>query len=170
MNINSSKNDILKVEAQLSALKSYVNCELSIIRNQIESYTEHTKMSLDHESRNIDALHKNIALLQIELIEKNRIIKSLMETQTDVLDLMVDLRRQPNTPEQNITEHLSQDKFNQRSHNYRNKDHSRRKQHKRNQQLGKEKKIIYVRNLHKNVTESDLVELFDLKTTNDLNR
>ena len=127
-------------------------------------------MSLDHENRNIDAPHKNIAFLQIELIENNRIIKSLMETQTDVLDLMVDLRRQQNTPEQNITEHLSQDKFNQRSHNYRNKDHSRRKQHKRNQQLGKEKKIIYVRNLHKNVTESDLVELFDLKTTNDLNR
>ena len=33
LNINSSKNDILKVEAQLSALKSYVNCNLSILRN-----------------------------------------------------------------------------------------------------------------------------------------
>ena len=29
------------------------------------------------------------------------------------------LRQQPNTPEQNITEHLSQNKFNKRSHNYR---------------------------------------------------
>ena len=48
LNINSSKNDILKVEAQLSALKSYVNCELSILRNQMESLTEHTKMSQDH--------------------------------------------------------------------------------------------------------------------------
>ena len=44
--INSSKNNILKVEAQLSALKSYVNCELSILRNQLESFTEHTQMSL----------------------------------------------------------------------------------------------------------------------------
>ena len=33
LNINSSKNDILKVEAQLSAIKSYVNCELSKLRN-----------------------------------------------------------------------------------------------------------------------------------------
>ena len=44
--IKSSKNNILKVEAQLSALKSYVNCELSILRNQLESFTEHTQMSL----------------------------------------------------------------------------------------------------------------------------
>ena len=76
----------MKVEAQLSALKSYVNCELSILRNQIESFTEHTKMSLSHENRNIDALYKNIAFLQHELTEKNKQIKSLMETQTAVLD------------------------------------------------------------------------------------
>ena len=123
LNINSSKNDILKVEAQLSALKSYVNCKLLILRNQIESFTEHTKLSLGHENRNIDALHKNISFLQNDLTEKNKIIKSLIETQTAVLDVMADLRQQPNTPEQNVMEHLSQVKFNQTSHNYRNKDH-----------------------------------------------
>ena len=42
LNINSSKNDILKVEAQLWALKMHVNYELSILRNQTESFTEHT--------------------------------------------------------------------------------------------------------------------------------
>ena len=31
LNVNFRKNDILKVEARLSALKSYVNCELSIL-------------------------------------------------------------------------------------------------------------------------------------------
>ena len=104
LNINSSKNDILKVEAQLSALKSYVNCELSILRDQIESFTEYTKMLLSHENRNIDALHDNIAFLQNESTEKNKIIKSLMETQTAVLDVITDLRQQTNTPEQNRTE------------------------------------------------------------------
>ena len=69
-------------------------------------------MSLGHENKNIDALHKNIAFLQNELTEKNKIIKSLMETQTAVLDVMTNLRQQPNTPEQNIAEHLSQEKFN----------------------------------------------------------
>ena len=153
LNINSSKNDILKVEAQLSALKSYVNCQLSIPRSQIESFTEHTKMSVGHENINIGALHKNIAFLQNELTQKNKIIKFLMETQTTVLDVMTDLRQQPNTPEQNVTEHIPQEKFNQRSHNYRNKDHSREEQRKRNQEAGKEKKIMYVGNLHENVTE-----------------
>ena len=80
-------------------------------------------MLLGHENRKKDVLHKNIAFLQNELAEKNKIIKSLMETQTAELDVMTDLRQQPNTPEQNVMEHLLQEKFNQRSHNYRNKDH-----------------------------------------------
>ena len=46
-----------------------------------------------------------------------------METQTAELHVMTDLRQQPNTPEQNVMEHLLQEKFNQRSRNYRNKDH-----------------------------------------------
>ena len=56
-------------------------------------------MSLGHENRYIDALHKNIAFLQNELAERNKMINSIMETQTAVL---------PNTPEQNIADHLSQ--------------------------------------------------------------
>ena len=93
-------------------------------------------MSLGHENRNIDALHKNIVFLQNELAKKNKMIKSLME----VLDVMTDLMEQQNTPEQNIMEHLSQDKLNKRSHNYRNKDYSRQKRHNRNQSVGKKKK------------------------------
>ena len=49
-------------------------------------------MSLGHENRNTDALYQNIAFLQNELTEKNTIVKSLMETQTAVLDVMTDLR------------------------------------------------------------------------------
>ena len=56
-------------------------------------------MSLDHENKNVDALPKNTAFLQNELTKKNKIIKPLMETQTVLLDIMADLRQQPNTPE-----------------------------------------------------------------------
>ena len=49
-------------------------------------------MSLNYENENIDALHKNIVFLQNELTENNRIIKSLTETQTAVLDVMTDLK------------------------------------------------------------------------------
>ena len=76
LNINSSKNDIFKVEAQLSAFTSYVNCELLILRNQIEFLTAQTKISLDHENRNIDALQKNIAFLQVKLTKKNKVTEA----------------------------------------------------------------------------------------------
>ena len=56
-------------------------------------------MSFDHENKNVDALPKNVAFLQNELTKKNKIIKPLMETQTVLLDIMADLRQQPNTPE-----------------------------------------------------------------------
>ena len=36
-----------------------------------------------------------------------------METKTAVLNVMTDLRQQLNTPEQNVIEYLSQEKFNQ---------------------------------------------------------
>ena len=63
-----------------------------------------------------------------------------METQTAVLDVVTNLRQQPNTLEQNVTKTLSQEKFHQRSHSYRNKDQSREEQRKRNQEVRKEKK------------------------------
>ena len=86
----------MKVETQLSALESYVNCELSMQRNQMESFTEQTKMLLGHENSNINTLHKNIAFLQNELTEKNQILQFLMETQTAVLDVMKDLIKTTN--------------------------------------------------------------------------
>ena len=55
-------------------------------------------MSLGHENRYIDALHKNIAFLQNELAERNKMINSIMETQTAVLDVMT-------TTEYSRTEH-----------------------------------------------------------------
>ena len=54
-------------------------------------------MLLDYENRNIGVLHKNLEFLQKKLAEKNKIIKSLTETQTAVLDLMSGIREQPHT-------------------------------------------------------------------------
>lgn len=80
---------------------------------------------------------------------------------------MTELRQQKNSPEQNIPKHLSQNKkFNQIPHNYRKKDHSKEKQPKGSQEVGKKKKIWYVRNLDDTVTESDLGKLLGLRTTN----
>ena len=57
------KTPVKIVEVQLSALKSFA----------------------------IDAFHKKIAFFQNELTEKNKMIKSQMETQAAVLDVMTEL-------------------------------------------------------------------------------
>ena len=76
---------------------------------------------------------------------------------------MTDLK-QPNTSEQNITEHLSQNRFNQISHNYRNKDYSRETQKK--SASWKEKENNVCGKLHNSLTESNLGKPFPLRTTN----
>ena len=77
---------------------------------------------------------------------------------------MTGLRQLPNVPEQNIAKYLSKKPSLIRTLNNRNKDHSREEHHKTNQQVRKEKKIVYVGNLHETVTDSDLGKLFGLRT------
>ena len=79
---------------------------------------------------------------------------------------MTGLRQLPNVPEQNIAKYLSKKPSLIRTLNNRNKDHSREEHHKTNQQVRKEKKIVYVGNLHETVTDSDLGKLFGLRTKN----
>ena len=62
------------------------------------------------------------------------------------------------------TEHNRTSITKQKSYNYRNKDPSREEQRKRNQQVGKEKKIMYVGNLYETVTENGFGKFFGLRT------
>ena len=67
------RKHICKLEAQLSAIKSYVNCEVSVL-NKIKSISNDFVKSMNilqrKESSNIEILKS-----------KNEIIKSLMEIQ-----------------------------------------------------------------------------------------
>ena len=47
------------------------------------------------ESNNIEILHESICFLQKELLSKNDLIKSLMETQTAALEAMTNLTEKP---------------------------------------------------------------------------
>ena len=46
-----------------------------MLRNQIESFTKYTRLSLGHVNWNKDTLYEKNAFLQNELTEKNKIIK-----------------------------------------------------------------------------------------------
>ena len=87
-----SKSDMspVKIEAVITALKSYVSCENSMIHDKLTYFCEHINKKLTNlnyrEHKHLESLQDNISFLQKELLMKNEIIKSLTETQTVVLD------------------------------------------------------------------------------------
>ena len=88
-NDNSSltPKNILKMEAQLSVLKSYIDCKLAPLTSKIVVFSDSVKNVLsdlqnkEHENSQIEVLKKNVTLLQNEIKSKDTIIESLFETQ-----------------------------------------------------------------------------------------
>ena len=89
---NDLKKHISKLEAQLSAIKSYINCEVSILTNKIESisndFEKRIKTLLGKEKSKLEILQQNMALLQNELLSKNGVKKSIIEIQFSILYTM----------------------------------------------------------------------------------
>ena len=75
-----------KVEAQVTALKSYVKCGISSINNKIESLFECLNKISSNEKKTLEILQENISFLQKELTSKDEIIKALIEKQTSILE------------------------------------------------------------------------------------
>ena len=78
---------IYRIEAQMSALKSHMKCELSTMSSKIDSLSEfvNTKINnLNDQQKILETLRENIKLLQVELQTKSDIIKNLLDTQSAV--------------------------------------------------------------------------------------
>ena len=75
-----------KVEAQVTALKSYVKFGISSINNKIESLFECLNKISSNEKKTLEILQENISFLQKELTSKDEIIKALIEKQTSILE------------------------------------------------------------------------------------
>ena len=88
-NVQQSE-DVSKLEAKFSALKSYVMCRISILVQKIEQISENASTMLSNlkqnDNRNTVMLEKNNSFLQKELRSKDGLIKSLMNTETIVLE------------------------------------------------------------------------------------
>ena len=74
------------LEAQVAVLKSYVKCEISSIDNKIESLFERLNKMSSTEKKALEILQENISFLQKEVTSKDEIIKTLIETQTSILE------------------------------------------------------------------------------------
>ena len=90
---------IYRIEAQMSALKSHMKCELSTMSSKIDSLSEfvNTKINnLNDQQKILETLRENIKLLQMELQTKNDIIKNLLDTQSAVVESLSHLKDQKN--------------------------------------------------------------------------
>lgn len=82
--------DVSKPQAQISALKNCVIYEISILVQNVEQILESVNTAFSNlkqdDDKNTVMLEKSISFLQQELRSKDEIIKSLMDTQTIVLE------------------------------------------------------------------------------------
>ena len=71
----------VKIEALITALKSYVSCEISMINAKLTSFSEQIKKiisNLNHrEDKHLESLQDYISFLQEELLMKNEVTESL---------------------------------------------------------------------------------------------
>ena len=98
------------MEAKFSALKGYIDCEISILNSKVGLFINLLKKKTitkieKRESNNIEILQENIRFLQKELLGKNDLIKCLMETQTVALETITNLKEKPQAQQEssNIT-------------------------------------------------------------------
>ena len=75
---------VLRVEADLSALKSRVKCELSDMNRKMESLNN--GISNGFHCQFYGNLKENLSFVQKELLAKDEFIKSSLETQTAILN------------------------------------------------------------------------------------
>ena len=141
---------IWKKEAQLSALKSLVNCEILIIDKRLNTFSDtlnHVLKNLEvSQNSNTDLLKENVEYLKKELNSKDELIKSLVDTQTAILETIGKSKRNEEkrhlqVETSPILTPLQQDS--QSHHKY----------------------TIYVGNLNSNASIEDIYKLFGLKST-----
>ena len=193
-----TQQNILKIEAQLLALKNYVDCELSALTFKIDGFSDSIKNVLsdlqneEHENSQIEVLKKNITLLQNEKKSKDTIIESLLETQKTLTKYLSD--QIPKTFQS--TEIHSQQQQRQHQHHHHHHQHQQRNPQSQAQQYFQQSQesniaaqktqessrfprnnlphqnkfsTLYIGSLSDDITVNDLHELFDLHSTQYLN-
>ena len=107
----SRKEDkqIERFEAKLAAVKSHLKCAIANMNSKIESISNSFVTSLNNfndQLNNFNILKDNLNFLQKELEEKNQIIKTLMETQTTVLEFIAN-QNHNNSNRSSSTSHVN---------------------------------------------------------------
>ena len=142
---------VLKFEAKISAMKNYIDCELSEVTKKLDSFSESvnqlSKMSDIFKKEHSLLLNENIELLKNELKSKVEMIKSLIDTQTLVLETVKNSKASP------LITQAEKEK------NHKIVEETPKKQ------KNVEKERLLVRNLSPSVVLEDIIETFGLNST-----
>ena len=76
----------MNMEAKFSALKSYLDCEISSLNSKVDLFIESLKETITKveksDNSNMEILQESTRFLQKNLLAKSDITKSLTKTQT----------------------------------------------------------------------------------------
>ena len=134
---------MLKIEAQLSALKSYVDCELSMLTSKINAFSDSLKHAIANLQKrqsnfaNTDLLQQSIASLENELKSKDRIIQSLLETQNTLTNSLSTLKAKQPEPIINLSKQ-QQRQHQKYHHQYHHQQHQKHQQQQSQKQQSSE--------------------------------
>ena len=72
------------MEATFSVLKGYINCEISVLNGKVDLFIKISRETITkkekYENNDVEVFQENISFMEKELLVKNDILKSLMET------------------------------------------------------------------------------------------
>ena len=111
---NFTQKSMLKIEAQLSVLKSYLDCELSTLTSKIDAFSDLLKNALANLQKresnyaNTDLLQQNITSLENELQSKDKIFQSPLENQNALTNSLSNLTAKQPEPIVNLSEQQQQ--------------------------------------------------------------
>ena len=111
---NFTQKSMLRIEAQLSVLKSYLDCELSTLTSKIDAFSDLLKNALANLQKresnyaNTDLLQQNITSLEKELQSKDKIFQSPLENQNALTNSLSNLTAKQPEPIVNLSEQQQQ--------------------------------------------------------------
>ena len=85
----SNTKTILKLEAKISAIKCYLDCKISALNNKTNTLSASIGLALkaieEKQEKTIHKLEQNFDFLQKKLTRKNEFIKTIIDTQKDLV-------------------------------------------------------------------------------------
>ena len=150
MHQSSTNQATEKIDAELITMKSYTKFEISNTDQKIKSLYQCFN-GVKHPEKSNEMLQKNVTFLQNELIRQDEIIKSLLETQTSILETVSNLLVEKEKEEKELSSTRNEIiKWLKQLSGKKNKN---------------KPKNIYTRNLSFDTKIDDLYELFGLRST-----